>query len=115
MNCLRGLPEPQTFTGVPVAWKENGKKKKRKKKLKENQAHYLVSLSKRVSLGILTFGLVRLVNECRQYMSVFYVEVVVRPEHIGGDDCCVAAAKLLEIRPVQRATFYCCSTRLQNK
>lgn len=36
-------------------------------------------------------------------MSVLYVEVVVRPEHVGGDDCGVAMAKLLEIRPVQRA------------
>lgn len=60
MNCLLGLPEPQTFTGVPAAWK----KKKFGKKLEENQAHYLVSLLIQVSLVFLTFGLVRLVNQC---------------------------------------------------
>lgn len=45
-------------------------------------------------------------------MSVLYVEVVVRPEHVGGDDSGIAMAKLLEIRPVQRAKFYCFPTLL---
>lgn len=48
-------------------------------------------------------------------MSVLYVEVVVRSEDVGGDDSSVAMAKLLEIRPVQRAKFYCFSTLLLNK
>lgn len=59
MNCLLGLPEPQTLTGVPAAWR-----KKNLVKLEENQAHYLVSLLIQVSLVFLTFGLVRLVNQC---------------------------------------------------
>lgn len=35
-------------------------------------------------------------------MSILYVEVVVRSEHVGGDDSGVTAAMLLEIRPVPK-------------
>lgn len=40
-------------------------------------------------------------------MSILYVEVVVRSEHVGGDDRGVTAAMLLEICPVQGDKFYC--------
>lgn len=37
-------------------------------------------------------------------MTVLYVEVVVGSEHIGGDDCRILTAVLLEVRPANTNT-----------
>lgn len=38
-------------------------------------------------------------DESRQHVTIFDVEVVVRPEDIGGDDSSEGAAMLLEVGP----------------
>lgn len=38
-------------------------------------------------------------NEAWQHVAVLDAEVIVRPEHVGGDDGRVAAPVLLEVTP----------------
>lgn len=41
-------------------------------------------------------------DQRRQHVSVLCVEVVVRPEDVGGDHCGVAPAMLLEVAPAPK-------------
>lgn len=49
----------------------------------------------------LTLCQVHLVDEARQHVAILNVEVVVRPEDIGGDDSSEGAAMLLKIGPAE--------------
>lgn len=40
-------------------------------------------------------------DEARQHMAIFDVEVVMRPEDIGGDDSGEGTAMLLEVGPTK--------------
>ena len=50
----------------------------------------------------LTLSVVDLVYEAGQDMTVLDVEIVMRTEHVSGNDSSVAAAVLLDIRPAKQ-------------
>lgn len=53
---------------------------------------------------LLTLGLVCLVHQCRKYMTIFYVEVVIGTKDVCWNDCCVTMTELLEVRSVNTQT-----------
>lgn len=54
--------------------------------------------------GSFTFCFVCFIHERGQNVTALYVEVVVGSEHIGGDDCRIPTAVLLEVRPANTNT-----------
>lgn len=100
MNCLLGLPEPHIFKVAPSSIK-------RTKTVVDYSCLSLWDVFMRCvcAAELITFGFVRLVNERWQHMTIFYVEVVVRTEHIGQYDCCVTMTILPEVCPVNTETI----------
>lgn len=101
MNCLLGVPEPQTFKVVP----SSARKINEADSITWALPVFVSLILRRVSVSeLITFGLVRLVHQRWQHVTILDVEVVMGTENVGRDDCRVTMTILLEICPVNTVT-----------
>lgn len=94
MNCLLGVPEPQTTRGFP-----SSNHTQRSFKILDLKHLWIPGVVCHVIK--LTPSDVSFVYEAWQHVTIFNIKVIMRSKHICGNHSCVTMTVLLEIRPVK--------------